>query len=72
LPASTDPFDLPPILRSTITPLPIPGVSQSTAVTSLSGGGGGLGNVIDDPFTLSGEPDRISDLVLAGDANGPP
>jgi uncharacterized delta-60 repeat protein len=71
LPANTGLFDLPTTLPSTITPLPVPGVSQSAAVASLSGGGGGLGTAIDDPFALTGEPDRIGDLVLAGDANGP-
>jgi hypothetical protein len=73
LPASTNFFDLPTTLPSTITPLPVPGESQSAVVASLSGGGGGLGNAIDDPFTLTGEPDRIGDLVLAGDeAAAPP
>jgi uncharacterized delta-60 repeat protein len=71
LPASTNPFVLPTTPPSTITPLPIPGVSQSAAVAGLSGGGGGLGNAIDDPLALTGEPDRIGDLVLAGDAIGP-
>jgi uncharacterized delta-60 repeat protein len=70
LPETINLFDLPTTLPSTITPLPIPGVSQSAAVAGLSGGGGGLGTAIDDPFALTGEPDRINDLVLAGDANG--
>jgi hypothetical protein len=49
---------------------PIPTESQSESVARLSGGGD-QPITADDPFALTGEPDRIGNLVLAGAADEP-
>ncbi len=55
---------------STMALLPIPAESQSEAVARLSGGGD-QPNAADDPFSLTGEPARVRDLVLASEADAP-
>jgi uncharacterized delta-60 repeat protein len=44
--------------------LPVPSLSQSAAVARLSGGGG-QATAAEDPFALTGEPDRSGNVVLA-------
>lgn len=61
------PLPVNPLMTS---PLPTPGLSQSAAVAKLSGGGD-TPIAADDPFGLTGEPDRIWYLASSGEAAGP-
>jgi uncharacterized delta-60 repeat protein len=65
----SDGLNAPPIASPTPpAALPVPGQSDTAAVTKLSGGGLDTTTTTDDPISLSGEPEPIWNLALASDS----